>query len=76
MADHPEHTAWTGGSSPLTFNLVALTPEGDYVLQLYREQVALWSDYWGDTPPADVLDTFWGRARYDAHATYRDSNNV
>ena len=65
--------AWTGGTPPRPWGLVARTPEGRYAEKLYREQVKVWLDHWGEVVlPRDVHAIFWGRARHDAHATFRE----
>jgi hypothetical protein len=63
--------AWMGGSRPRPL-LELSRGERRYVTRLFREQVDTWLDYWGDSIPMDVCRTFWKRARYDAHATYRN----
>ncbi len=65
-----EHKAWTGGSSPKVWRYVS-DDERTYTLQLFREQLEDWSSCWDDDPDSQVLETFWNRARHDAHATYR-----
>lgn len=76
MTVKPERTAWTGGSSPRPWVYLS-EGEKELVGEMYDEMVLDWQYYRGDQPPLDVLNTFWGRARYDAHATYRKigSNN-
>ncbi len=71
---HPPHVAWTGGSRPLEPALVS-QDEWDYAKKLFIEQMDEWRAYWREEfVPVGVRNTFWGRARYDAHATYRARN--
>jgi hypothetical protein len=71
MSDFPEHVAWTGGSSPAPYDEIS-DLEREYVEKLFDEQADLWLDHWSETElPEDVQATFWQRARYDAHATFR-----
>lgn len=62
--------AWTGGSRPAKPSEVGQMQAG---LQkyLFSEQVVTFLRYWGDSPNWDTLRIFYGRARYDAHATFR-----
>ena len=69
-----EHIAWTGGTSPRSFHEVS-EAEYQYVLELFWNDCNLWRDYWKGELTSEVLDTFWGRARYDAHATFRVENH-
>jgi hypothetical protein len=62
--------AWTGGSKPLPI-LELGREERRYVSFLFREQLTIWHDYWGDYPNNDTRHIFWNRARFDAHATFR-----
>lgn len=63
--------AWTGGSRPRP--LLELTKgERTYVSYLFRQQMSTWLDFWFAPMPLDVARIFWKRARYDAHATYRN----
>jgi len=65
--------AWMGGSCPAPFDQVS-DDEQRYAFHLFAEQRQVWLDYWkphDPTLPNDVCETFWGRARYDAHATFR-----
>lgn len=73
MSLHPEHVAWMGGSSPRPGLEVIGTPEGDYVVKLYWDQIDIWVAFWEERCPAEQREIFFGRARYDAHATYRDA---
>lgn len=69
---HPEHVAWMGGSSPRPYPQVAGTPEGAYVIKLFEADLKIWEDHWQDKAPSEVRNLFWGRARHDAHASYRE----
>ncbi len=60
-----------GGSRPRPYPEVAGEPEGAYVAQLYAADLKLWEEFWREVAPWEVRKTLWGRARYDAHATYR-----
>lgn len=62
--------AWMGGSRPRPLSELSWS-ERLYVTRLFRDQMNTWIDFWGDLVPMDVARTFWKRARYDAHATYR-----
>ena len=62
---------WMGGSRPRPLLELSMG-ERRYVTRLFREQVDTWLDYWRDSIPMDVCRIFWKRARYDAHATYRN----
>ncbi len=67
----PEHTAWTGGSSPKPYAETS-TVEQIYTVKLFMADCRLWLDYWREERvPLDVKDIFWNRARGDAHATFR-----
>ncbi len=62
--------AWTGGSTPVPLSQVSAA-ERRTVTAFFREQLSDWASAWSDCPPADVMRTFWRRARFDAHATHR-----
>lgn len=64
-------TAWTGGSRPRPLRDLPFG-ERQYVSYLFRQQVRTWSTYWFAPVPGDIARIFWRRARYDAHATYRN----
>ncbi len=64
-----EHIAWTGGTSPRPFRYVSVAEEM-YTFELFWDQCNDFRGYWGDGPDSDVASIFWGRARYDAHATF------
>lgn len=64
--------AWTGGTRPAPL-LSLSAEERETVSAMFREQLADWASFWREPPPTDVLRTFWRRARYDAHATHRQS---
>lgn len=66
--------AWTGGESP---RKPSVTPvwERAYARALFRQQVNQWRSYWADSPDFYTLRTFYRRARADAFATFRDSQN-
>lgn len=76
---HLEHRAWTGGSSPKPLHECSVE-EISYVIYIYSEQCTWFAQYWKDIRdgvnqiPRDVANTFWERARADAHATYRDES--
>ena len=73
MSLHPDHEAWMGGTPPRAYYEVAGSPEGAYVVDLFDAQCSIWMDYWNETEvPLEQRSIFWGRARYDAHATYRN----
>ena len=75
------HTAWTGGDMP---NVAPTAGCGSGAFaqphaahfatirnRLYRSQVSVWRDMWGDMPDADTRSIFWSRAIADAYATVR-----
>jgi hypothetical protein len=68
--------AWTGGDRPGPYASLSL-PEKKYVSGLFKDQIRCWKNYWqgGENPPWDTLRIFYKRARYDAHATFRDATN-
>jgi hypothetical protein len=73
MSLHPDHVAWTGGTPPRAFYEVAGSPEGFYVVELFNNQCMVWMTHWKEkSVPLEQRNIFWGRARYDAHATYRN----
>lgn len=61
---------WMGGSVPPE-GFPATPDEIALYEKLLNEQLEVWRGYWGDEPDADTLETFKGRARYDAWATLR-----
>jgi hypothetical protein len=63
--------AWTGGTRPAPLARIDAI-ERALVQLFYVEQIDTWQDYWHETPPADVIEIFWNRARGDAHATLRE----
>ena len=63
--------AWRGGSRPRPL-LELSHAERKLVTNLFRSQVYIWQDFWSGPVPTDVCRIFWKRARYDAHATYRN----
>ena len=63
--------AWMGGSRPRPLSELS-QDEREYASYLFRQQMRTWSTYWFAPVPGDIARTFWKRARYDAHATYRD----
>lgn len=67
-----ESKAWTGGSDPRPLSEITGF-EREYVSALFAEQVTEWVECWGDLPKMDTVRLFWDRARHDAHATCRDS---
>jgi hypothetical protein len=76
--------AWMGGCRPRPLAELS-ADERCKVRALFRAECATYAGAWGDLlppspvcpvsgKPVDRLDMarlFWGRARYDAHATYR-----
>lgn len=77
--NRPNVITWTGGSSPKPLHECSLD-EIKLVIFLYSEQCEHFGRYWGDIRlginhiPRDVANTFWERARCDAHATYRNQS--
>ena len=69
-----EPIAWIGGTSPRPFRYVSIAEEM-YTFELFWDQCNVFRDYWGEGPDGDVAEIFWGRARYDAHATFRVENH-
>lgn len=65
--------AWTGGSAPRP---LAEISRGEFALawRLYCEQLNTWAAFWQTAVPHDVRETFWNRARGDAHATVREAD--
>jgi hypothetical protein len=71
MTGHPEHVAWTGGTSPRPIHEIGVG-EYLYAMELYFEDVDIWEDYWSpEVAGKGLRELFWNRARADAHATYR-----
>jgi hypothetical protein len=66
-----KHTAWMGGSRPRPL-LELDQDERCYVSFLFRQQMQTWTKYWHAPVPPETARIFWKRARYDAHATYRN----
>lgn len=62
--------AWTGGTHPQPLPNISRF-ELLIAVNLYAEQRRIFRDYWGDEPEPGTLETFWIRARGDAHATVR-----
>jgi hypothetical protein len=65
--------AWTGGSGPKPLAELA-EAERRLVSRVFRRDMLEWAAHWGRAVPLDVARTFWGRARYDAHATLRPNS--
>lgn len=63
--------AWTGGSRPNKPSAIS-NAEAGIQKALFGEQVMVFRNYWGDSPNWDTLRIFFNRARYDAHATFRN----
>lgn len=63
--------AWMGGSRPRPLRDLPFD-EREYVNYLFRQQMRTWSTYWFAPVPGDIARIFWRRARYDAHAAYRN----
>lgn len=62
--------AWTGGCHPQPLPRISRF-ELLLAVNLYTDQRRMWREYWGDEPSEGVLETYWIRARGDAHATVR-----
>lgn len=71
MANEIDRIAWTGGSRPKPWGDIS-PEEKRFVGTLFNEQRKLWEDFWKEKLPRDLRNLFWGRARYDAHATFRN----
>ena len=69
-----EHIAWTGGSPPQSILKIS-NEEYRYAVKLCNASCKAWRDYWGDEPDAGTFTLFWNRARYDAHATFREGGS-
>jgi len=67
--------AWMGGSRPRPL-LELMMDERTYVSYLFRQQVRTWSEYWFAPVPFEIARIFWKRARYDAHAAYRNQGET
>ena len=67
--------AWTGGSNPRDWDDIS-EDERRVVLALYEEQIMTFKEYWNQFPTLETCGTFWSRARYDAHATFRRKKKV
>lgn len=63
--------AWMGGTRPLRLSEIGML-ERSTVTNLFREQCEVFAMHWGELPDSGTARTFWVRARYDAHATWRD----
>jgi hypothetical protein len=64
--------AWTGGTHPEPFDKVS-AEEQYLTLKLYSSQVHLYVvSHKLQEVPQDVAILFFNRARYDAHATFRE----
>lgn len=68
-------TAWTGGSAPDPIVTRARNSRGREFRrirrELFREQVTIWREYWGDSPDHHTIRIFWNRAQHDAWSTVR-----
>lgn len=64
-------TAWMGGTRPLPLSQIS-REERIAVALLFEDQVKDFLGFWGDNPVMDTYRIFWRRARYDAHATFRN----
>jgi hypothetical protein len=63
--------AWTGGDRPCKYS--TLTKREKYIVsEVFRDYVCTYVKRWGNIEP-DMVRLFWSRARYDAHATYRET---
>ena len=73
---HPmQSIAWTGGSGPTAPSGIT-TMEAAYAKALFRSQCNTFRHYWRTRViPYDTMRIFWGRARGDAHATFRNAVN-
>lgn len=75
MKETLQHVAWTGGSSPRPVMELS-EAEWEYAKKLYVDDLDTWRSFWQeDTVPVDIRNIFWGRARHDAHATFRARKN-
>lgn len=64
--------AWMGGdTAPKTFRRISRDFR-NLMSFFFREQIKDFKDYWGDMPDKDTRKIFWGRARVDSWASYRD----
>lgn len=67
--------AWTGGSIPGDLDKVS-EQERALVYAMLEMQVAAFTAFWGRTPEPATRLLYLNRARYDAHATVREGQNV
>jgi len=67
------HQTWMGGSRPRPINQVT-GAERRYITTLFKEQCRIFRNFWGDLPK-DMRRLFFNRARYDAHATFRNEHD-
>ena len=61
---------WSGGSTPDPAHLIS-KGERQLVIGLFLEQVFVFFNFWHSFPDEETRELFWGRARFDAHATFR-----
>jgi len=62
--------SWTGGTTPKAIKDID-REEKALVKKLYHDQIAEFEKFWEHYPSRFIRRTFWRRARYDAHATFR-----
>ena len=62
--------SWTGGTTPKAIKDID-KEEKTLVKKLYHDQIAEFVMFWRHYPNRLIRRTFWRRARYDAHATFR-----
>ena len=70
--------AWTGGSAPKKM-LLCSEDEKVFRSYLFRTQMAMVKEFWGDceglcNTVLDMARVQYVRAKYDAHATFRNDN--
>lgn len=63
--------AWTGGSRPKKLADIS-QDERQFVRKLFKDQLQTWCGFWDSKADLDLCRVFWNRARYDAHATFRN----
>ena len=70
-----KYRAWTGGSSPDEYE--SLEPVEKMLVRLiFRNMCKIYRDYWDEHADCDIRKRFWNQARYDAHATMRESGVI
>jgi len=67
----PEPKTWNGESEPHFITDIS-DAELEYVWEMFIDYKVLWRlQHYNAQPTQGVLDSFWLRARRDAHATFR-----